>query len=94
MKKTIALLHFYKSIFVLPFTLSIIPIFIAPSIPFIVILFAKILIFGVIWFFKYIEDKEDKTFYFYYNNGLSKSILFLFSFSIDLTIALIINYVL
>ena len=91
MKKTIALLHFYKSIFILPLVITFIPVFISSIIPFAVVILTKILIFGSIWFYKYVEDREDKKFYFYYNNGLTKTNLFLFSFFLDLIIALIIN---
>ena len=51
-------------------------------------------IFGVIWFFKYVEDREDKKFYFYYNLGITKFRLFLFSFLVDFIIFIIIKNIL
>jgi len=88
MKKLQAYLHFYRGIFILPFIVSLCLVYY--NIAFLVAFITKILIFGIIWFFKYIEDRKDKKYFFYYNLDIRKAPLFAFSFIIDFILFLIL----
>lgn len=81
MKILKAYFHFYKGIFFLPLILSIILLIF--SIPDFIIFLTKILIFGIIWGYNYLDDPQNKKLYFYFNLGIPKMKLYAFSFLVD-----------
>ncbi len=89
MKKFQLYFSFYKNIFGLLLIVSLGLAFFNIAFP--IVIMTKILIFSAIWFFKYIDDTKDKKFFFYYNLGVTKFGLFLYSFIIDFFLFVIIK---
>ncbi len=92
MKNLKSYFHFYFSKFFISLAFGIIILMTIKIFPlaFISLILSSLLV----WFIQhYINDKKKQTLYFYFNQGISEFKLYLFTFTVNLTILIIINYI-
>lgn len=90
MRKIKIYFHFYRNKFFIPLVFGV---FILVFSHVFILAFISLMLASVgVWFLNhYIDDRKKQRLYFYFNQGISESKLYIFTFIINLAILIIIN---